>query len=31
MARLAGHPNILRLHAVSFAGPRGAETGTCLE
>jgi hypothetical protein len=22
MAKLKGHPNILRLHAVSFAGPR---------
>lgn len=27
MARLKGHPNILSLHAVSFAGPKGAETG----
>ncbi|KXZ56289.1 hypothetical protein GPECTOR_1g254 [Gonium pectorale] len=26
MARLKGHPNILRLHAVAFAGPPGAET-----
>jgi AP2-associated kinase len=26
MAKLRGHPNILRLHAVSFAGPKGAET-----
>lgn len=26
MARLRGHPNILRLHAVAFAGPKGAET-----
>lgn len=22
MARLRGHPNVLRLHAVAFAGPR---------
>jgi AP2-associated kinase len=26
MAKLRGHPNILRLHAVAFAGPKGAET-----
>ena len=26
MARLRGIPNILRLHAVAFAGPKGAET-----
>lgn len=26
MAKLRGHPNILRLHAVAFAGPRGAES-----
>ncbi|KAG2440961.1 hypothetical protein HXX76_003814 [Chlamydomonas incerta] len=26
MARLKGHPNILRLHAVAFGGPTGAET-----
>ncbi|GLI65494.1 hypothetical protein VaNZ11_009030 [Volvox africanus] len=26
MARLKGHPNILKLHAVAFAGPVGAET-----
>ncbi|EFJ43797.1 hypothetical protein VOLCADRAFT_95933 [Volvox carteri f. nagariensis] len=26
MARLKGHPNILRLHAVAFAGPAGSET-----
>lgn len=26
MARLRGHPYVLRLHAVSFAGPKGAET-----
>eukprot|EP00775_Hariotina_reticulata_P009414 gene9414-9578_t len=26
MAKLKGHPNILRLHAVAFAGPRGGET-----
>ncbi|GLC50517.1 hypothetical protein PLESTB_000388400 [Pleodorina starrii] len=26
MARLKGHPNILRLHAVAFAGPKGGET-----
>lgn len=26
MARLRGHPCVLRLHAVAFAGPRGAET-----
>jgi hypothetical protein len=25
-ARLRGHPNVLRLHAVAFAGPRGAES-----
>ncbi|WIA38907.1 hypothetical protein OEZ86_005060 [Tetradesmus obliquus] len=25
-ARLKGHPNVLRLHAVAFAGPRGGET-----
>lgn len=25
-AKLRGHPNILRLHAVSFAGPKGGET-----
>jgi AP2-associated kinase len=23
---LRGHPNILRLHAAAFAGPKGAET-----
>jgi AP2-associated kinase len=26
MAKLRGHPNILYLHAVAFAGPKGAET-----
>ena len=26
MANLRGHPNVLRLHAVAFAGPKGAET-----
>ena len=26
MARLRGHPCVLRLHAVAFAGPRGGET-----
>lgn len=26
MAKLRGHPNVLRLHAVAFAGPKGAET-----
>lgn len=26
MAKLRGHPNILRLHAVAFAGPKGAES-----
>lgn len=26
MAKLKGHPNILRLYAVSFAGPTGQET-----
>jgi hypothetical protein len=26
MAKLRGHPNILRLHAVAFAGPKGSET-----
>lgn len=26
MAKLRGHPNILRLHAVAFAGPKGQET-----
>jgi AP2-associated kinase len=26
MAKLKGHPNILRLHAASFAGPRNNET-----
>lgn len=26
MAKLRGHPNILRLHAVAFAGPKGGET-----
>eukprot|EP00879_Flechtneria_rotunda_P026603 GHRR01028377.1.p1 GENE.GHRR01028377.1~~GHRR01028377.1.p1 ORF type:complete len:183 (+),score=37.86 GHRR01028377.1:135-683(+) len=26
MAKLRGHPNILRLHAVAFAGPKGNET-----
>ena len=26
MAKLRGHPNILRLHAASFAGPKGSET-----
>jgi hypothetical protein len=26
MARLRGIPNILRLHAVAFAGPKGVET-----
>ncbi|KAF6255608.1 serine/threonine protein kinase 7 [Scenedesmus sp. NREL 46B-D3] len=25
-ARLKGHPNVLRLHAVAFAGPKGGET-----
>lgn len=24
--QLRGHPNILRLHAAAFAGPKGAET-----
>jgi AP2-associated kinase len=26
MAKLRGHANVLRLHAVAFAGPKGAET-----
>ncbi|KAI8462858.1 MAG: kinase-like domain-containing protein [Monoraphidium minutum] len=26
MAKLRGHPNILRLHAAAFAGPKGSET-----
>ncbi|KAG2493277.1 hypothetical protein HYH03_008414 [Edaphochlamys debaryana] len=26
MAKLKGHPNILKMHAVAFAGPPGAET-----
>ncbi len=26
MAKLRGHPNVLRLYAVAFAGPKGGET-----
>lgn len=26
MAKVKGHPNVLRLHALAFAGPPGAET-----